>query len=296
MSTVNVKQVDAFTTELFGGNPAGVVTEANDLSDEVKQKIAREMNLSETAFVSHSNVADFKVQFFTPNSEVALCGHATIATFATLYEEGKLDQAKSVFYQETKAGILPVEVITTDSQVMFMMTQAVPQFTEVELTRAEIAAGLGLTVEDLLDTQPMKVSTGLWWLVVGIKSLAKLSNARLDFSAIAAMSKKCGVEGFVPFCLETVQPDCSFHSRAFCPLDGINEDPVCGTGNGSAAAYIAAHNLIAISGETALTGEAGLEVGRPGRVNIIVSKQSGQVRTIKVGGAAVRIMEGAMQF
>ena len=296
MGTVKIKQVDAFTTELFGGNPASVVTEANGLPDEVKQKIAREMNLSETAFVSHSNVADFKVQFFTPNVEVALCGHATIATFATLYEEGKLDQAKSIFYQETKAGVLPVEVIKTGSQVRFMMTQAVPKFAEVELSRAEIAAGLGLTVEDLLETQPMKVSTGLWWLVVGIKSLTKLSNANLDFAAIAAMSKKCGMEGFVPFCLETVQPNCSFHSRAFCPLDGINEDPVCGTGNGSAAAYIAAHNLIAISGETALTGEAGLEVGRPGQVNITVSKQAGQVRTIKVGGAAVRVMEGEMRF
>lgn len=296
MGIVKIKQVDAFTTRPFGGNPAGVVTDANDLSDEVKQQIAREMNLSETAFVSHSNVADFKVQFFTPNMEVALCGHATIATFATLYEEGKLDQTKSIFYQETKAGVLPIEVMKTDNQVMVMMTQAVPQFAEVELSRAEIAAGLGLAVEDLLPTQPLKVSTGLWWLVVGIKKLAKLRNACLDFSAIAAMSKKCGAEGFVPFCLETVQPDCSFHSRAFCPLDGVNEDPVCGTGNGSAAAYIAAHNLIAINGETALTGEAGLGVGRPGRVNVLVSKQGEQVTAIKVGGTAVRVLEGEMRF
>ncbi|SDE70516.1 PhzF family phenazine biosynthesis protein [Sporomusa acidovorans] len=296
MGTVKIKQVDAFTTKLFGGNPAGVVTDANGLPDAIKQKIAREMNLSETAFVSHSNVADFKVQFFTPNVEVPLCGHATIATFATLYEEGKLDQTKSVFYQETKAGVLPVEVIKENSQTVFMMTQAAPQLAGVDLSRAEIAAGLGLTPDDLLETQPMKVSTGLWWLVVGIKSLSKLSNAHLDFAAIAAMSKKCGMEGFVPFCLETVQPSCSFHSRAFCPLDGINEDPVCGTGNGSAAAYIAAHNLIAIDGEAALIGEAGLEVGRPGQVNIIVSKQAGQVKTVKVGGTAVRVMEGEMVF
>lgn len=296
MNTVNIKQVDAFTTLAFGGNPAGVVTNANNLTDEQKQKIAREMNLSETAFVSHSDVADFKVQFFTPNTEVPLCGHATIATFATLYAEGKLDHAKSIFYQETKAGVLPVEVIKTGSQEIFMMTQAAPQLAEVALTREEIAVGLGLVAEDLLDEKPLKVSTGLWWLVIGVKSLAKLKQAQPDFVAITAMSKNCGFEGFVPFCLETEQPDCSFHSRAFCPIDGINEDPVCGTGNGSAAAYIAAHNLLAVEGETAWVGEAGLEVGRPGKVSILVSKQADKVMTVKVGGSAVTVLEGVLRF
>jgi PhzF family phenazine biosynthesis protein len=177
-----------------------------------------------------------------------------------------------------------------------MMTQAVPQLAKVELSRAEIAAGLGLTGEDLIDISPMKVSTGLWWLVIGVKSLAKLTNAHLDFATIAAMSKRCGAEGFVPFCLETVQSECNFHSRAFCPLDGINEDPVCGTGNGSAAAYIAAHNLLALQGETAWVGEAGLEVGRPGKVSIRVKKEAGQVVSVKVGGAAMTVLEGELQF
>lgn len=296
MNTVKIKQVDAFTTWVFGGNPAGVVTDANNLTDEQKQKIAREMNLSETAFVSHSAVADFKVQFFTPNTEVPLCGHATIATFATLYAEGKLDQSKHIFYQETKAGVLPVEVLKKDNQVTFMMTQAVPQMAEVELTREEIAAGLGLAAEDLIAEKPLKVSTGLWWLVIGVKSLAKLSQAKPDFAAITAMSKKCGFEGFVPFCLETEEPDCSFHSRAFCPMDGINEDPVCGTGNGSAAAYIAAHNLLDVNGETAWVGEAGLEVGRPGKVSILVTKQADKVTRVKVGGSAVTVLEGELRF
>ncbi len=296
MNTVKIKQVDAFTTEAFGGNPAGVVTDANQLTDEQKQIIAREMNLSETAFVSRSDVADFKVQFFTPNAQVPLCGHATIATFATLYEEGKLDKSKSIFYQETQAGVLAVEVIKTGSQTTFMMTQGVPQLAEAEISRAEIAAGLGLAAEDLIEIPPLKVSTGLCWLVVGIKSLAKLSQAEPDFAAIISLSKKCGIVGFVAFCLETVQPECSFHSRSFCPLVGINEDPVCGTGNGSATAYIAAHNLLAVKEETALIGEAGLKVGRPGRVNILVSKQADQVTNVKVGGSAVTILEGEMRF
>ena len=112
---IKIKQVDAFTDIPFGGNPAGVVTDAAGLSDELKQKIAREMNLSETAFVSPSKVADFKVQFFTPRFEVDLCGHATIGTFSALYEEGKLPADKSIFYQETKAGVLPVELTSINN-------------------------------------------------------------------------------------------------------------------------------------------------------------------------------------
>ncbi|MDF2569981.1 MAG: phenazine biosynthesis protein [Sporomusa sp.] len=296
MGTVKIKQVDAFTIEPFGGNPAGVVTDANGLSDELKQKIAKEMNLSETAFVSRSEVADFKVQFFTPNSEVDLCGHATIATFAALYEEGKLDQAKDVFYQETKAGVLAVEIEKVADQTVFMMTQAAPQLAEVELSRAEIAAVLGIKADDLMETLPMKVSTGLWWLVVGIRNLAKLSYVQPDFAAIEVLSKKCGVVGIIPFCLETVEADRSFHMRAFCPLVGINEDPVCGTGNGCAAAYIAAHNLINVASQTTMVGEAGIEVSRPGCVYIRINKSEGKVSKVKVGGSALTVLEGEMRF
>jgi len=113
---IKIKQVDAFTSIPFGGNPAGVVTDASGLSDELKQKIAREMNLSETAFVSPSKIADFKVQFFTPRFEVDLCGHATIGTFSALYEEGKLPVDKNIFYQETKAGVLPVELTSINNK------------------------------------------------------------------------------------------------------------------------------------------------------------------------------------
>lgn len=104
MRKVKIKQVDVFTTNFFSGNPAGVVVDANQIPDESKQSIAREMNLSETAFVSHSNLADFKVQFFTPNAEVDLCGHATIATFSALYEEGKLAAHQPYFTRKRRLG------------------------------------------------------------------------------------------------------------------------------------------------------------------------------------------------
>jgi phenazine biosynthesis protein PhzF family len=128
MGWIGIRQVDAFTEVPFGGNPAGVVTVADSLDEGQMQLVAREMNLSETAFVAPSDKADFKVRFFTPNSEVDLCGHATIGSFAALHEEGRLDSARTVFTQETKAGVLEVERSLRDGVPVFTMTQAKPRF------------------------------------------------------------------------------------------------------------------------------------------------------------------------
>lgn len=293
---IKIKQVDAFTSKAFGGNPAGVVTDSSNISDELKQKIAREMNLSETAFVSNSKVADFKVQFFTPNSEVDLCGHATIATFSSLYEEGKLDANKSIFYQETKAGILPVELTSIGGEEVFMMTQALPKLEEAGIDRREVAGLLGLTMDDLMDTPIMRVSTGIWWLVFGIKEVEKLRNSKPDFRAIEELSRKYNVVGINPFCMDTLNEACDFQSRAFAPLVGVNEDPVCGTGNGCVASYIVLNNLIDFSDSIDLIGEAGIEVNRPGLVYVNIEKRKKDITKVKAGGSAITVLEGNIKY
>lgn len=296
MKTVNIKQVDAFTTIPFGGNPAGVVTDASQISDDEKQKIAREMNLSETAFVSNSDVADFKVQFFTPRFEVDLCGHATIGTFSALYEENKLDLSKTVFTQETKAGVLPIELISINNEKVFMMTQPLPKFEHFEMDKKSIAKLIGLNEDDLLDVPSMKVNTGLWWLVVGVKSLDKLMNIKPNLKAIEEISEKHRLIGITPFCLETLSKDMSYHMRAIAPIVGVAEDPVCGTGNGSVASYIIQNSLIECDGNINLTGEEGQEVNRPGCVYVTISKQNNEISEIKIGGTAVTVLEGKMIF
>jgi PhzF family phenazine biosynthesis protein len=291
---IKIKQVDAFTTIPFGGNPAGVVTNANDLSDELKQKIAREMNVSETAFISTSDKADYKVQFFTPNAEVALCGHATIASFHALHEEGRLNQNKKVFYQETKAGVLPVELCRINGDKVFMMTQAVPQFIELGINMNEIASMFGLEIDDILDLPIMNVSTGIWWLVFGVKKLDKLMKMMPNMTAIKDFSRKHKLVGIIPFCMETLNPDCHYHIRAFAPYVGVDEDPVCGTCNGCVSSYIALHNLIQFEKETNLMGEEGTEVKRPGKVYVHVEKKDSQVSAVKVGGTAFTVLQGIM--
>lgn len=296
MKTVNIKQVDAFTTIPFGGNPAGVVTDASCITEDEKQKIAREMNLSETAFVSPSDVADFKVQFFTPRFEVDLCGHATIGTFSALYEEKKLDLSKNVFTQETRAGVLPVGLIDKDGKKVFMMTQPVPKFEHFPMDKKDIANLIGLSENDLIDIPSKKVNTGIWWLVFGVKSLDKLMNIKPDLKAIEEISGKYNIVGITPFCLETLNENYDYHMRAIAPLVGVAEDPVCGTGNGCVASYIIHNKLIECNEHINLVGEQGQEVNRPGCVYVTISKQNDEINEIKIGGAAVTVLDGKLVF
>lgn len=296
MKRIAIKQVDAFTRIPFGGNPAGVVTDAIHITDEEKQKIAREMNLSETAFVSPSAVADFKVQFFTPRFEVDLCGHASIATFSTLYEEQKLNPTKTVYTQETKAGVLPIELTNVSGETVFMMTQPLPKFEAIDVDGKRLSELLGLQENDLMALPAAKVNTGLWWLVVGIKSLEKLQNIKPNLTAIEELSEQYGFIGITPFCLETLDKNYSYHLRAIAPYVGIAEDPVCGTGNGSVASYIIQNKLIAWEESINLIGEQGQEVDRPGCVYAIISMQNNEITGVKIGGTAVTVLEGKMVF
>ncbi|MEA4849166.1 MAG: PhzF family phenazine biosynthesis protein [Clostridiaceae bacterium] len=289
---IKIKQVDAFTSIPFGGNPAGVVTDAAALSDELKQKIAMEMNLSETAFVSPSKVADFKVQFFTPRFEVDLCGHATIGTFAALHEEGKLDAGKNIFFQETKAGVLPVELTSINNEKVFMMTQALPKFESFDLSKSKVAGLMGLSEEDLMDLPAMRVSTGIWWLVFGVKKLDKLMNAKPDLNTIEKLSGEYNFVGITPFSLEVLDSKYDYHLRSIAPYAGIAEDPVCGTGNGCVASYVVQNKLVQCDEAIDMIGEEGHTVNRPGCVYASISRENGKINRVRIGGKAVTVLQG----
>lgn len=295
MNRIKIKQVDAFTSLPFGGNPAGVVTDANNISDDIKQKIAKEMNLSETAFVSHSDKADFKVQFFTPRFEVDLCGHATIATFDTLYKENKLDLSKDKIYQETKAGILPIEIRNINNKTIFMMTQVNPIFENLDYLRDEVAKSLNLSSDDLLTYPVEKISTGLWWLVFGVKSLELLKNINPDLNKISKLSEVNDFAGFSIFAMETIDKEATYHIRSIAPFCGVAEDPVCGTGNGCVASYIVHHKLIE-GNKLSLIGEQGNFVNRPGRVYVEIQNNNGDITDVKIGGEATTVLEGEIIY
>lgn len=194
---VNIYQVDAFSPNPFGGNPAGVVPDATGISDEDMQNIAKEMSLSETAFVIPIDDSNYKVRFFTPVEEVDLCGHATIATFYTLAFMGylaPLENGIKTVYQETKAGRLQVDIHFEDNNVKkVMMQQATPKdLGDVEDIESLLKC-FGLNKEDVgIENEyvsPKIISTGLPDVMLPINSKEKLDNLKIDMNKLAEVSK-----------------------------------------------------------------------------------------------------------
>ncbi len=247
-------QVDAFTTAPFGGNPAGVVPDAAGLTEVEMQAIAREMNLSETAFVLPPEApgADFRVRFFTPLTEVDLCGHATVATFWALAEMGRLappaGDGTVTVRQETRAGVLAVEVRFAGGRpVAVMMSQAAPSFRPFTGDMAELAAALGLPADAIAGagagTAPHELSvgiayTGLWHLLVPVTGLRALERLAPDMARLGALNETLGVQTTHVFTLETLAAGHAAHARSLAPVLGIGEDPQTGTASGALGAYL----------------------------------------------------------
>jgi PhzF family phenazine biosynthesis protein len=292
-----IKQVDAFTTEPLRGNPCGVVADARGLDAATMQRIAREMNLSETTFVfpPTQEGADYLIRFFTPGQELPLAGHPTIATLHALIEDGRLSDRGEKFtvYQETGAGVLPVEVDDASSAFpTIVMTQAASSLKPSETSRDQLASALGLSADDLLDYPPMCVDVGIAWLVAGVRDLKTISSMQFDLGALARIEKAEGM-GITVFSPEAGADDCLIRVRSFAPADGIPEDPVCGSGNGCVAVYMATHSIL--GGPREYQSEQGVEIGRAGRVLVRVLDFEGRL-TPQVGGQAVTVIEGVLRL
>jgi len=281
---IRVKKVNAFTDSLNGGNPAGVVLDSLALSDEQMKQVTRELKVSESAFVHPSDIADYKLRFFSPLVEVELCGHATIATFFTLALEGVFTR-DTVVRQETKAGVLSVNIFFKDSDVVdrVMMTQGKPIYKDIYFDISHIADSLRISVDDIDDTFPKQiVSTGLFTLPVCIKSFAVLKDMKPDFDKVKGLCKQIGAGSFHLYTFETLESDSTYHARNFCPLYGVNEDPVTGTANGAVCSYLYNNGFVK---EKNMICEQGNIIGRPGRVFVEVD-----LNTVRVGGRA-RLVE-----
>jgi PhzF family phenazine biosynthesis protein len=197
-------QVDAFTTERFAGNPAGVLPDADGLTTAEMQLIARELNNSETAFLIAPQGPDHEVwiRFFTPITEVPSCGHATIAAHYVRAVEKALPT--STVIHKIGAGILPVQVVRSGTEYQIVMTQASPEFGELISGKQhdDILHALGLSAEDLDGRCPIQiVSTGHSKVLVGIRSLEKLHSLRPDLPKLAEVSRPIGCNGYYVFVL-----------------------------------------------------------------------------------------------
>ncbi len=278
---IQVAQVDAFTNQLFGGNPAGVVWKgAEQLSEEEMQQVAREMNLSETAFVLPSENGDFRLRYFTPESEINFCGHATVGTLYALarHEQFRMqDVGDHAFTVETNVGILPMSVHRQENDAVTISFRAPEIDLQPSKFRPEQIATALRVDKDLIDpTKPIMREQTNNIVYVATKSLKDLGSITYDYQRAKAFSEKHDIIVFCFLTPETFDRNNHVHSRVFAPAVGLVEDPPTGATQGGLAAYLI-HNRMVPSDTRVINSEQGHFVKRPGQLQIYVKKEHGKL-------------------
>jgi trans-2,3-dihydro-3-hydroxyanthranilate isomerase len=291
VSVYEIVYVDAFTRVAFSGNPCAVLPKATGLTDEQMQAISREVNLPESVFVFPSEQADFRVRIFTPRVEIPFAGHPTIAAgFVLAYEKAlPLTEPITRMELEFSIGVLPVDIHVENAQpTRIVLTQQPPRFLG-RIEAKEVAPCFALEVSDLRsDCPPQVVSTGVPFLVVPVCDLEVLGRVQMKRDLLADLCDRNGVSAAFMFCLGGFRPGVDTHARLFDPRSLI-EDPFTGSATGAMGAYVIHYGLR--PGPT-IVAEQGHYVGRPGEgILEIVDAQNG-VETVKLGGTAVRVLEG----
>ena len=300
-------QVDVFTAKPFGGNPLAVFHEAEGLTAEEMQQLAKEMNLSESTFVLPSRApgADFKVRIFTPTSELPFAGHPVVGTHWALAHLGRVDLREPVTRVcfELGVGVLPADLHVVGGRVeRVVMTQDRPSFHAVLGEVGELAGALGLASEAIGETGlPVQlVSTGIPQLMVPVRQLAEVQELgadRLDVGALTRVCRGLGTDCVMVFCLETESPEATVHARMFAPSLGVPEDPATGSANGALGAYLVHHRAVPVTEPTThITSEQGLEMSRPSTLYVEVDSGGGEVTAVRVGGEVVAVAEGEVRF
>jgi trans-2,3-dihydro-3-hydroxyanthranilate isomerase len=299
MKAYTIKQVDAFTDRVFTGNPAAVLPDASGLSDEQLQLIAREMNLSETAFVfpATDSTHDLELRWFTPTKEVNLCGHATIAAFHALVEEkqfGLGETPNKDFRVKTRSGILPVSVEQRNEKVMVKFGIPVPTFEKFDGQIADLFNTLSVPTEQLDKSLPVLISSSryLYLPFINREPLLKMSP---DFQSLKQLSLRRGLTGVCVFTTETKHPTSAAHSRFFAPAVGIDEDPVTGSAQGELACYLYQQKRIeGTDGKIPVTLEQGYIINRGGRVWAELVIKNDTIESVSISGYAITVMNGQL--
>ncbi|WP_053957488.1 PhzF family isomerase [Inediibacterium massiliense] len=293
-------QIDSFTKGKFTGNPAGVITNADGLTDYEMQRIARELNNSETAFIfsSDSNEYDAHIRFFTPINEVPICGHATIAAHYARAVENGLDTSR--VYHKTGAGILPVDIVKEKGDYKIVMTQGKIEFGNIidSINKEKLLAALNIRNSDLLEDYKIQiVSTGHSKVMVGIKSIATLNTLQPDYNVLSKLSTIIKCNGYYVFTVDPQDSDILIHGRMFAPAIGINEDPVTGNANGPLGAYLVRHNLVKHNNSLfKFKVKQGEAIKRPGIIEVEVKIENKEPVEVKIAGNAVIIFRSELSL
>jgi len=292
--TVQVHQVDAFTRERFTGNPAGVVLNADGLTDGQMLAIARELNNADTAFVLTPDGSDhdLRIRFFTPRTEAGFVGHATVAAQYVLSREPGAPQK---LRQKSKAGIVDIEIRGSGDERRIAIRQKCPPIGRElnERERLAVLDALALATDAIDPRCPMRiVGTGSTRLMIGVRSPEQLKHLRPDSARLTTLSAQLGAAGYFVFALGHATDEFLTEARMFCPALGIPEDPVSGNAHGLLGVYLSKYGLLSGDGTRAsFSGTQGNFMHRPGRIDIELEMHDNVVDGVWIIGQAISIFE-----
>lgn len=302
MAELQWRHVDVFTASPFGGNPAAVILDADGLSDEIMHRVARETNVSDTAFLgaAKEGSTEFPLRWFTPAREVTLCGHATIATAHVLAEEGRLQASghgsPTVGFRTLSGRLQATLDQSTGMPPVIWLELPVPTLRPLSGSHGPICAALGISPDDLDPDLPVAM-TPENDLILPCRKLDTLRLLQPDFAALARIGTDRQVRGFCLATLETVEPPSTLHSRFFAPQYGIQEDPATGSVHGSLALWLwSAGKVPPSDGIHTFVGEQGDWLGRPSRLRVQLTVQDGRPEQVRVGGQAVTLLRGILRL
>lgn len=283
-----LKTADVFTTAPLLGNPVAVVLDAEDLTTEQMQQIARWTNLSETTFLLPPTTpeADYRLRIFTPGSELPFAGHPTLGSAFAALEAGRVAPRDGRLVQECASGVIPVAVRGEGSGRRLALTM--PSATITPLSAADTDELEGILGQRIVrETVPAIVDVGAVWLVAELQDSRTLLGLQPDYARSAAFERRLGLTGVTVFA--RYESEERIEVRSFAPSCGVNEDPVCGSGNGAVAFYRKAGGTLP-AGEAMYQATQGRCVGRDGHLTITVDDEL----RVTVGGACVTCVDGVL--
>jgi len=282
--------VDVFAERKFEGNQLAVFICENDISTAEMQKIAKEMNYSETTFIT--SVENYDVRIFTPEAELPFAGHPTIGTAYVLQQEIVKSHIKTILLN-LKIGQIPVLFkYKSGKPEEIWMEQNPPTFMKY-VDPVLISEVLNIKEEDIDARFPIQeVSTGAPFIIVPLKTLDILKGITVNREKFLDLVETTDAKSILVFCPETRNKGNQLSVRVFVHYYGIPEDPATGSGNGCLAAYLAKYQYWGKS-KIDIRVEQGFEIGRPSLLLLRAEEKEGQI-SVEVGGSVFKVAEGEL--
>lgn len=286
--------VDAFTAQPLTGNPCAVVMEADKLSDAEMLAVAKEMNQSETAFLLRSSTSDLRARFFTPEREIPLAGHPTIASIHVALENGLIKNSSGrEITMELNEGPIRIKVENAERGRLIRMSQRKPVFGEIHDPR-EVLALFGLGPSDLFADAPIQtVSTGSRQLMVLLKNHEALRRISMNVPAYREYRERMDFFSAHFFCLGGISAEASTFARHPGIPPQTPEDAFTGSSTGGMAAYLFKYGYLR---QSHFIAEQGHWMGRPGRAFVDLIGQPHEIESVVVSGEAVTTVRGTLQL